>query len=85
MRQTEVPTLKLYKHVSSTLTKLCKSNKASLLKKRDFYLRTKFIPRLFKVLSFKVMLWLPNCVFNNEIMKHTSQLNHLNYHLPSRQ
>lgn len=81
MRQTKVPTLKLYKHVSSTLTKLCKSNKVSLLKKKYFCLRTKFIPRLFRVLSFKVMLW----IFNNENMKHISQLNHLSYHLCSRQ
>lgn len=59
MRQT-LPTLQLYKNVSFTLTKLCKSNKVSLLRKRGSYLRTKFIPRLFKVFHFKVMLQLPN-------------------------
>lgn len=80
----KVPTLKLYKHVSSTLTKLHKINKVSLLKKIVFYFKTKFIPRLFKVLSLKKCFDFVIMTFNKKIMKCIPQLNHLNYQLPPR-
>lgn len=80
----KVPTFKFYKHVSSTPTKLQKFHKVSLLKKIVFYLKTKFIPRLFKVLCLKKCFDFVIMTFNKKIMKCISQLNHLNYQLLSR-
>lgn len=51
----KVPTFKFHKHVSSTPTKLHKFNKVSLLKKTVFYQKTKFIPRLFKVVYLNAL------------------------------